>query len=225
MALAALPIDPQTVSSRSEQIGSAVERTAVRFVRAWGFSTVEMVAAKFRMLARAALPRDTLARRALAELADVAWLDPTREWFTLLERPSPMRAAIEKIVAVAGIVERDELELALGKRHAFGDAPPSIVRAYVETLAARVSRSSDPRSALTPEEHVVLEAFERAGGALAELREATRGRLVPEALARVLGKSPLFLRAGRGAYRVVGSFPLPRYVTLAGKTTIVAPIQ
>jgi hypothetical protein len=227
MAPAVLPMDPQTVSSRSEQIGSAIQRTAARFVRTWGFSTVEMVAAKFRILARPSLPRETLARRVLAELPDIEWLDPTREWFTLLDRASPMRAAIEKIVAVAGVIERDELEEALGKRRAFADAPPSVVRAYVEALKARVSRSGDARAALTHEEHVVLEAFERAGGAatLTDLRDATRGRLLPDALARVLAASPLFLRSSRGAYRLVGSFPIPRYVTLAGSTTIVAPIQ
>jgi hypothetical protein len=215
------------VSSGSEQVASAVERTAVRFVSAWGFSTVGMVAARFRVTSRAPLPREVLARRALAALPDLEWLDPSREWFTLLERASAMRAAIEKIVAVAGVLEREELEEALGKRHAFGDAPPAVVRAYVEALAARVRRPGALRVELTSEELVVLDAFERLGASagLLELRLATVGRISESALAHVLRSSPLFVRASRGTYRVVGSFPAPRYVTFAGRTTIVAPAQ
>jgi hypothetical protein len=141
-----------------------------------------------------------------------------------------MSSAVEKILGVAGVVERDELELALGKRHAFGEAPPTVVRAYVEALAARVARRRSARATLTAEENVVLEALERAGGrtSLPELREATAGRLALDALARVLRTSPLFLRESRAIYRLVGraagAFPY-RYVTFAGNTTIVAPIQ
>src|SRR5262245_44664574 len=113
------------VSPGSEQIASAVERTAARFVKRWGFSTASMVAGKFRLLSRATAPREVLARRALSALPGVTWLDPAREWFTLLDRPSAVREAIEKVVAVAGVVERAELEEALGKRHSFGGAPPA----------------------------------------------------------------------------------------------------
>jgi len=193
------------VTPDSERMDSAVERTAVRFVRTWGFSTVGMVAGRFRLLGKATAPRDVLARRALAALPDIEWLDPTREWFTLLDHESAMRAAIEKIVAVAGVVEREDLEQALGKRHAFGDAPPAVVRAYVEALAARVARRRTPLATFTEEELVVLEALERMGGraSLPELREATR--LSPDALAHVLRSSPLFLRETRAIYRVVGA--------------------
>jgi hypothetical protein len=218
---------PQVVSPGSEQIDAAVGRTAARFVRTWGFSTVGMVAGKFRLLAKASAPREVLARRALSALRGITWLDPAREWFTLLDHPSAMREAIEKIVAVAGVVEREQLEEALGKRHSFGSAPPAVVRAYVEALAARVLRPGSRGPTLTPEELVVLEAFERVGrtAGLPALRAATRGRLAEPALAHVLRSSPLFLREARGTYRLVGSSFGPRYVTLAGKTTIVAPAQ
>jgi hypothetical protein len=222
-----------------EQIGLAVERVAVRFVRTWGFSTVEMVATKFRLLLRAPAPRAPLARRALAALPDLAWLDPTREWFTLLDRPSAMSASIEKIVSNVGAVGLEDLEAALGKRHSFGAAPLAVVRAYLAALATRVARrgSLSPDAHLTTGERVVLAAFEGAGGvaALADLRAATHDRLEPAMLTRVLQGSPLFLREGRGTYRLVGtgaplwsrsvSRSVSRYVTLAGSTTIVAPIQ
>jgi hypothetical protein len=225
MSLQPLASNASVVSSSSERIVAAVERAAVRFVRTWGFSTLGMVAARFRIVEKVTAPREVLARRALASLPDIVWLDPAREWFTLVERDSALRAAIEKVVGVVGVVDRADLEQALGKRHAFGAAPPVVVRAYVEAIAARVARRSSPVE-LDPEEHVVLEAFEHAGGraSLADLRTGTRGRLVPGALARVLRESPLFVRVSRGTYRVVGSFPY-RYVTLAGSTTIVAPIQ
>jgi hypothetical protein len=170
-----------------------------------------MVAARFRIVDKVKAPREVLARRALAALPGILWLDPTREWFTLLDCESAMRAAIEKVVGVVGVVGRAELEQALGKRHAFGAAPLVVVRAYVEAIAARVARRSSP-VVLTPGEHVVLEAFERAGGraSLTELRAATRGRLAPLSFARVLRESPLFVRESRGTYRVVGSLPLTR---------------
>jgi hypothetical protein len=227
MSVAVSFTSASVVTPDSEQINSAVERAAGKFVRTWGFSTVGTVAGKFRLLARATAPRDVLARRALAALPDIEWLDPSREWFTLLERESTMRLAVEKIVAVAGIVEREELEEALGKRNAFGDAPPNVVRAYVEALAARVRRPGALRIALTPEELVVLGAFERLGpsACLADLREATRGKLSEASLGHLLRASPLFVGASRGTYRVVGAYPVSRYVTLAGSTTIVAPAQ
>jgi hypothetical protein len=196
------------VSSGSEKISGSVERTAVRFVRTWGFSTVETVAGHFRILAKSPAPRASLARRALASLPDLAWLDPTREWFTLLDRDSMMRASIEKVVNALGVVDRDDLELALGKRHSFGAAPPRVVRAYVETLAARVARQGAicENVVLSLEEQTVLEAFERLGGAaeLEPLRAETR--LQTTALRRVLDRSPLFLRASRASYRLVGAF-------------------
>jgi hypothetical protein len=227
MSVAIALTSGSVVTPDAEQIDSAIERVAARFVRTWGFSTVGMVAAKFRLFAKATAPREVLARRALAALPDVEWLDEAREWFTLLDRESAMRAAIEKIVAVAGVVERHELEEALGKRHSFGAAPAAVVRAYVGALAARVHRRGPFDWSLTPEELVILEAFEQAGPSLglAELRAATRVCLPQASLAHVLRSSPLFVRASRGTYRVVGSFPLARYVTLAGSTTIVAPAQ
>ncbi|HVU50291.1 MAG TPA: hypothetical protein VHL80_06375 [Polyangia bacterium] len=196
-------------------------------MRAWGFSTVGMVAAKFRLLERATVPREVIACRALAALPDIEWLDEAREWFTLLDRESAMRAAIEKILAVAGVVERHELEEALGKRHSFGGAPPAVVRAYVEALAAQVLRRGALDASITSEELEILQAFDRTGPSLglAELRLATRERLPEATLAHVLRASPLFVRASRGTYRVVGSFPAAPYVTLAGSTTIVAPAQ
>jgi hypothetical protein len=198
--------------SGASRIGVAVERVAVRFVKTWGFSTVGTVAGHFRLPTRATASRSLLARRVLAGLPDVAWLDPTREWFTLLDRASAMRSAVEKIVSTAGVVDLAELELALGKRHSFGAAPPRVVRIYVGALAARVSRDRlFPGALLSPEEKVVLGVFEHAGGTVTteELREQTRHRLAPAALTRVLQASPLFLRSARGAYRVVGSPFLP----------------
>jgi hypothetical protein len=183
----------------------------------WGFSTAGMVAARFRIIEKVTAPREVLARRALAALPDIVWLDPTREWFTLVERESAMRDAIEKVVATVGVVEREELEQALGKRHSFGAAPPLVVRAYVEALAARVARRRSARSELSSEEHVVLEAFERAGGhaSLAELRRVTAGRLASGGLTHVLKASPLFVREARGIYRVVGTRPWPTVPGLA----------
>jgi hypothetical protein len=202
----ALPMnEASAVSPGSERIASAVERAAVRFVRIWGFTTVETVAGHFRMLTPAPAPRASLARLALARLPDIVWLDPTREWFSLLDRAEGMRAALEKIRAAVGLVDVDELERALGKRHSFGEAPRAVVRAFVEALSALPS-CRELVTRLTPEELTLLEAFESAGGAahLDELRAATRGRLPPVALARVLQASPLFLHTGRGAYRLVG---------------------
>src|SRR6516164_4470649 len=98
MSLPALASKTSVVSSSSERIASAVERVGVRFVRAWGFSTVGMVAARFRIVDKVKAPREVLARRALAALPGILWLDPTREWFTLLDCESAMRAAIEKVV-------------------------------------------------------------------------------------------------------------------------------
>jgi hypothetical protein len=194
------------------RINAAIERTAVRFVKAWGFSTVEMVAGRFHSPAKVLASRAALARRSLSALPDVAWLDPTREWFTLLDRDSAMRSAVEKIVSTVGVVDLGELELALGKRHSFGAAPPTVVRAYLEVLAARVARERlFPGALLSPEEKVVLGIFEPAEGAatIEHLREHSRHRLAPAALTRVLQASPLFVRSSRGAYRVVGSPLLP----------------
>jgi hypothetical protein len=213
-----MPSSPPTVEvsadgARDQKIGRAVERAAVRFVRSWGFSTVEMVASRFRMTTKATIPRASLARQVLVALPDVEWLDPAREWFTLLERESPMRAAIEKLMSAFPVIARADLEQALGKRHSFGAAPPAVVSAYVDALLGGVSRRGAPRgrAALGPEELLVLRALERLGGhaAVALLRETTRGQLSPVALNRVLQTSPLFLHASRGAYRVAGSSAPP----------------
>src|SRR5579863_2758613 len=65
MSFASPTSEASAARSRDEEIGRAVERTAVRFVRTWGFSTVEMVAARFRMTSKASVPRGSLARQAL----------------------------------------------------------------------------------------------------------------------------------------------------------------
>jgi hypothetical protein len=221
MSSLALMSEPRVVASSADQIDRSIERTAIRFVKTWGFTTVEMVAARFRMLSRAPAPRASLTRQALRSLPDLQWLDPTREWFSLLDRDSAMRASLEKILGVVGVVEPDELALALGKRHSFGVAPPAVVSAYVEALSSRVSRQGfvSENAALTTEEHVVLEALRHAGGLadLAELRQATRGFISVPAMTRALQTSPLFLRVGRGKYRVVGaqSWPIAPALTLS----------
>jgi hypothetical protein len=193
------------VLSSHEQISRAVERVAIRFVRTWGFTTVGMVAASFRLCTPAPAPRTALTRRALAALADLEWLEPTQEWFSLLDHDSAMRAATEKILAISGRVETDELVRALGKRRSFGGAPPAVVQSYVAALSARAARLGRNAS-VSPVEHAVLEALHEAGGVadLGDLRRATRGALSVVELRRVLQASPLFLRAGRGTYRVVG---------------------
>jgi len=210
------------VSSCPEQISRAVVRVAIRFVRTWGFTTVGMVAASFRLCVPAPAPRTSLTRRALCALPDLEWLEPTQEWFSLLDLDSAMRSALEKILAVRGGVETDELVRALGKRRSFGGAPPAVVKSYVAALSARAARPAGNAS-ITADEHAVLEALHEAGGVadLGELRRATRGTLSDVELTRVLQASPLFLRAGRGAYRVVG-FPTqpPMVLSAAWQATL-----
>ncbi|HVZ75318.1 MAG TPA: hypothetical protein VHJ20_23230 [Polyangia bacterium] len=193
-----------TLPTVSSSIAGAVETAAKRFVRQWGFTTLTTVAGSFRLTRRTLAPREVLARRALDARADVAWLEPTREWFSLSDVPSAPGRAAAKVFAVAGSVAPAELAAALGKRHSFGSAPPAVVDAYVSLLAARPLAAA----ALEPEEGTLVEWLRVLGG-LAERRAlfalgAARG-LPRKILRQVLAASPLFLPAGRGVVRLVGA--------------------
>jgi hypothetical protein len=185
----------------------AIEITAARFVRTWGFTTVEMVASCFRLVRRSTEPRAVLARRAIERLPDLCWLEPTREWFSLLGRDSPGKLALAKIAAVTTDVDGAELRLALGKRHAFRDVPPAVVDAYLAVLThLPPSRSHD--DALTREE-TALVLLLRADGGSAEV-QTLRARAAElsfdgASISRTLRTSPLFLPAGRGRCRLIGS--------------------
>jgi hypothetical protein len=183
----------------------AIEITAARFVRTWGFTTIEMVAACFRLVRRSTEPRAVLARRAIERLPDLCWLEPTREWFSLLARDSPGKIALAKIAAVTTDVDGAELRLALGKRHAFRDVPPAVVDSYLGVLT-RLPPST--RHGLTPEE-TALVLLLRADGGSADV-QTLRARAADLSLdgasvARTLRASPLFLPAGRGRTRLIGS--------------------
>ncbi|HSZ84314.1 MAG TPA: hypothetical protein VLA14_18640 [Polyangia bacterium] len=185
----------------------AIEITAARFVRTWGFTTIEMVAACFRLVRRSTEPRAVLARRAIERLPDLCWLEPTREWFSLLERDSPGKTALAKIAAVTTDVDGAELHLALGKRHAFRDVPPAVVESYLAVLT-RLPRPTSTRHGLTPEE-TALVLLLRADGGSADV-QTLRARAADLSLdgasvARTLRVSPLFLPAGRGRTRLIGS--------------------
>jgi hypothetical protein len=195
-----------------KRIERAVEMVAIRFVRTWGFTTVEMVAQRFRLTTTGRAPRSVLARRALSGLRDLRWLDEEREWFTLLDSDSPTSIAFAKIVAVLGNVDREDLLLALGKRHSFGDAPERVVLAYLDELVSRhrrarvwSARTSSP-STPTPEERMVVECLRDAGGAaeIAVLRRAAERCSIPaNALMRTLSRSPLFVRVARGTFGLI----------------------
>jgi hypothetical protein len=185
----------------------AIEITAARFVRTWGFTTVEMVASCFRLVRRSTEPRAVLARRAIERLPDLCWLDPTREWFSLLERDSPGKQALAKIAAVTAEVDGTELHLALGKRHAFRDVPPAVVDAYLAVLT-RLAPSTSRQDSLTREETALVMLL-RADGGGAEV-QTLRARAAElsfdvASISRTLRTSPLFLPAGRGRYRLIGS--------------------
>jgi len=211
-----------------ETIARAVEMVAVRFVRTWGFTTVDMVSHRFRLTMAPTGSRSVMAREALTRLSDLRWLDPARQWFTLIGRESPMQAALAKVVAVSGCIDRDDILLALGKHHSFGQAPNGVVRAYVAELVgsqawARPSGGGPTSaSALTREERVLVDLLRCTGGsATTELlrHEAARHSIAPEALKRVLWRSPLFLRMARGSYRLVGTYaPIaPRTLLTSGR--------
>jgi hypothetical protein len=185
----------------------AIEITAARFVRTWGFTTVEMVASCFRLVRRSTEPRAVLARRAIERFPDLCWLDPTREWFSLLERDSPGKQALAKIAAVATDVDGGELHLALGKRRAFRDVPPAVVDAYLAVLT-RSPPTTSRDDGLTCEETTLVRLL-RADGGNADV-QALRARAAElsfdgASISRTLRTSPLFLPAGRGRYRLIGS--------------------
>ncbi len=184
----------------------AIEITAARFVRTWSFTTVEMVASRFRLVRRATEPRAVLARRAIEQLPDLCWLDPTREWFSLLAQDSPGKLALAKIETVTKDIDVAELHLALGKRHTFRDVPAVVVDAYLVVLA-RLASTSRP-SRLTREEEALIQLLRTEGGSadVQSLRARATGlRLDGAAVARTLKVSPLFLPAGRGRYRLIGA--------------------
>jgi hypothetical protein len=185
----------------------AIEITAARFVRTWGFTTIEMVAACFRLVRRSTEPRAVLARRAIERLPDLCWLEPTREWFSLLDRDSPGKIALAKIAAVTSDVDSEELHLALGKRHAFRDVPPVVVDSYLAVLT-RLPRSTSRDNGLTREEKALVLLL-RADGGSADV-QALRARAAElsfdgASISRTLRTSPLFLPAGRGRTRLIGS--------------------
>jgi hypothetical protein len=186
----------------------AIELVAARFVRTWGFTTVNMVAWRFRLLSRTGDSRIVLARRALERLPDICWLDPTCEWFSLLDRDSPLKAAIAKILSVAGDVDRDELGRALGKRHQLRDAPPIVIQTYLTALLDQLRASPAIPARLSHEERALVAMLRAAGGSddLPSLRRQVDAQsLEPLAVIRALHTSPLFLRTSRGTYRLVGS--------------------
>ena len=184
----------------------AIEITAARFVRTWGFTTIEMVAACFRLVRRSTEPRAVLARRAIERLPDLCWLEPTREWFSLLERDSPGKTALAKIAAVTTDVDGAELHLALGKRHAFRDVPHAIVGSYLAVLT-RLASTSRPSGLTRQEEALVRLLRDDGGNADAQTLRARAAALSFDvaSISRTLRTSPLFLPAGRGRYRLIGS--------------------
>jgi hypothetical protein len=199
------------------RIERAVEMVATRFVRTWGFTTVSMVAQRFRLTTTGRAPRSVMARRALSGLRDLRWLDEEHEWFTLLDSDSPTSIAFAKIVAVLGTVDRQDLLLALGKRHSFGDAPERVVRAYLDELVSRHqwarawSARTSSASAPTREERMVVECLRDAGGTaeIAVLRRAAEHNSIsPDALIRTLSRSPLFVRVARGTFALVSHAPV-----------------
>ena len=192
-----------------DPVSAAVERVAARFVRTWGFTTVTMVGPRVILPWRSDLPRAVLVRDALADLADLEWLDPTREWFTLTARASHVRASIEKIYAVAGAVSQPELVAALSKRRSFANAPSPVVQAFVAAMSSRVRRARRPAAPRLTREEAILVALLRASGGQADIQSLVRRaeeRGTPASLTtRVLKSSPLILHSWRGTYRLVGA--------------------
>jgi hypothetical protein len=185
----------------------AIEITAARFVRTWGFTTIEMVARCFRLVRRSTEPRAVLARRAIERLPDLSWLDPTREWFSLLERDSPGKQALAKIAAVTTDVDGAELHLALGKRHTFRDVPPAVVDSYLAVLTRQPPTTSRDNG-LTREETALVRLLRYdSGNADVQTLRARAAELSFDgaSISRTLRTSPLFLPAGRGRYRLIGS--------------------
>jgi hypothetical protein len=194
----------------SPDVQSAVDVTATRFVRTWGFTTVGMVAQRFRLTTTTNESRLSLTRQALCRAPDLRWLDPICEWFTLIECDSRPKAALAKILAVSGDVDREELARALDKRHSFREVPYDVVRAYLAELVSHHARVAAPRHAggLTRVEHVLVDVLHERGGCAdihALRRDVKRRSITPAALKRTLSESPLFLRVAHGIYGLVGA--------------------
>jgi hypothetical protein len=214
--------DAVTMSAAVER---AVERTAVRFVRTWGFTTVGMVSQRFRLTTTTSEARREIAARALTRLPDLRWLDSDGEWFTLISRESPQKAALAKILATTSDVAREDLELALGKSHSFAHAPSGVVRAYIAELVANHGRSPSTAraaraSALTGVERVLVDVLhERGGQAEIELlrHETAHLAITGRALRRAIALSPLLLPVARGTYRLVGAPVAARTLVSSGQ--------
>ena len=213
----------------SLDVQRSVEATAARFVRTWGFTTVGMVSQRFRLTVTTDASRLFIARQAISRQPDVRWLDPTREWFTLIERDSRPKAALAKIFAISAHIDQidridridridqEELTRALGKRHTFRDVPSDVVRAYLTELIASHARAGTGRDfraeALTLAESVLVDVLQERGGyAPLEVlrREVKRWSITAEALKRTLAESPLFIRVAQGLYGLIGTPAAPR---------------
>lgn len=194
----------------------SVEATAERFVRKWGFTTAGMVSLRFRLPTQVSESRLAITRRALGPLRDLRWLDREHEWFCLVDRPSRMKAALAKIAAVVGdvaSVDPADLEIALGKRRSFLGAPRAVVQNYLTELMRAVTllkRNGDLQEAWLPttEERVLVAALRDQGGR-ADIETLRRNgapwSIGGATIMRTLRSSPLFLRAGRGIYRLIGA--------------------
>jgi hypothetical protein len=199
---------PETLAPSDER---AIRSVAERFVRTWSFTTVEMVAGRFRPTRTSTQTRTSIVRRALALMPELRWLDPACEWFSLLDCASPGTATLDKIGSLAGAqrIDREELFAALDKRHTFRDVPHVVIQSYLSTLLARPRTFADGFLARLPrEERALVEILRAAGGAsdTEALRQHAAALSIDAAtVMRLLQTSPLFLREGRGIYRLVGA--------------------
>jgi hypothetical protein len=218
---------PETLAPSDER---AIRSVAERFVRTWSFTTVEMVAGRFRPSRPSTQTRTSIVRRALALMPELRWLDPACEWFSLLDCASPATATLDKIVSIFGPIDREELFAALDKRHTFRDVPHVVVQSYVSALLARPRATTAAAGArLSNEEHTLVALLDAAGGSLdtETLRHQAAARGFDAAtVMRALQASPLFLRSGRGLYRLVSVpsargevAPSPRW-----EATVAAPV-
>jgi hypothetical protein len=193
-----------------------VEAAAERFVRKWGFTTVGMVSLRFRLPTHVSESRLAITRRALGGLRDLRWLDREHEWFCLVDRPSRMKAELAKIAAVVrdvALVDPGDLEIALGKRRSFLGAPHAVVKNCLTELMRPVmmlKRNGDLQEAWLPTtEERVLVATLRDQGGQADIETLRRNgapwSIAGATIVRTLRSSPLFLRAGRGSYRLIGA--------------------
>ena len=220
---------PEALAPSDER---AIRSVAERFVRTWSFTTVEMVAGRFRPSRPSTRTRTSLVRRALALMPDLCWLDPTCEWFSLLDCASPATATLDKIESLAGAqrLDREELFAALDKRHTFRDVPHVVVQSYLSALLARPRAATATALArLSDEERTLVALLNSAGGSLdtETLRHQAAARGFDAAtVMRALQASPLFLRSGRGLYRLV-SVPFARTEVAPSprqEATLAAPV-